>query len=158
MSRWWLEVETAQIPSLTREVDRDRLLVGRAPECEIQLPDLRVSRQHCRVERRGGDLWVEDLGSRRGTLRNGRLVEGVERLGDRDVLELSEDSRIVVRAGEVAPHTVRDRRYERQDQALGWDEYCPDLTIRPLPGHHLCLLDPPVVDVLARLLDADLRS
>ena len=64
---------------------------------------------------------------------------------------------LLYRASEVAPHTVRDPRYERQDQALGWDEFCPDLTIRPLPGHHLCLLDPPVVDVLARLLDADLR-
>ncbi|HTJ70547.1 MAG TPA: beta-ketoacyl synthase N-terminal-like domain-containing protein [Actinospica sp.] len=62
------------------------------------------------------------------------------------------------RASEIAPHTVRDARYERTDPTLGWDEFCPDLTVRPLPGHHLCLLDPPVVDVLARLLDADLRG
>ncbi|MFI0237987.1 beta-ketoacyl synthase N-terminal-like domain-containing protein [Streptomyces sp. NPDC016845] len=48
-----------------------------------------------------------------------------------------------------APHTVRDLRYERTDAALGWDAYCTDLTVTPLPGHHLALLDPPVVDVLA---------
>ena len=65
---------------------------------------------------------------------------------------------LLYRATEPAPHTVRDIRYERDDEALGWDELCEDLTVRPLPGHHLCLLDPPVVDVLARLLDADLRS
>ena len=65
---------------------------------------------------------------------------------------------VLYRATEPAPHTVRDVRYEREDEALGWDELCEDLTVHPLPGHHLCLLDPPVVDVLARLLDADLRS
>jgi polyketide synthase 13 len=65
---------------------------------------------------------------------------------------------LLYRATEVAPHTVRDVRYERQDEALGWDVLCPDLTVSPLPGHHLCLLDPPVVDVLARQLDADLRA
>jgi len=64
---------------------------------------------------------------------------------------------LLYRATEPAPHTVRDARYEREDEALGWDELCPDLAVSPLPGHHLCLLDPPVVDVLARLLDADLR-
>ncbi|MBR7830157.1 acyltransferase domain-containing protein [Actinospica sp. MGRD01-02] len=65
---------------------------------------------------------------------------------------------LLYRASEVAPHTVRDPRYERTDPALGWDSLCPDLTISPLPGHHLSLLDPPVVDVLARRLDADLRG
>jgi serine phosphatase RsbU (regulator of sigma subunit) len=108
MSRWWLEVESAQLPLLLREVDRDRLVVGRGAECEIQLPDPRVSRQHCRVERRGEDLWAEDLGSRRGTLLNGRPLAGAERLGDRDVIELSEESRIVARAGEVAPEAALD--------------------------------------------------
>ena len=65
---------------------------------------------------------------------------------------------LLYRATEPAPHTVRDARYERADEALGWDALCPDLAVSPLPGHHLCLLDPPVVDVLARLLDADLKS
>ena len=65
---------------------------------------------------------------------------------------------LLYRATEPAPHTVRDTRYEREDEALGWDELCPDLAVSPLPGHHLCLLDPPVVDVLARLLDADLKA
>ncbi|MGH6656230.1 MAG: hypothetical protein ACRDVE_13620, partial [Actinocrinis sp.] len=60
------------------------------------------------------------------------------------------------RATEPAPHTVRDRRYERGDRALGWDGPCPDLTVRDVPGHHLSVLDPPAVDVLASLLTADL--
>jgi polyketide synthase 13 len=65
---------------------------------------------------------------------------------------------VLYRATEPAPHTVRDARYERDDDTLGWDVLCPDLSVRNVPGHHLSLLDPPAVDELARLLDADLRG
>ncbi|MFE7033906.1 alpha/beta fold hydrolase [Streptomyces sp. NPDC057621] len=65
---------------------------------------------------------------------------------------------LLYRASEPAPHTVRDPRYEREDATLGWDAHCTDLTVVPLPGHHLSLLDPPVVDHLARLLTRDLRD
>ncbi|WP_151475721.1 type I polyketide synthase [Streptomyces albicerus] len=65
---------------------------------------------------------------------------------------------LLYRASEPAPHTVRDPRYERGDATLGWDAHCTDLTVVPLPGHHLSLLDPPVVDELARLLTRELRD
>ncbi|MGW6013515.1 beta-ketoacyl synthase N-terminal-like domain-containing protein [Streptomyces sp. NPDC055210] len=65
---------------------------------------------------------------------------------------------LLYRASEPAPHTVRDPRYEREDATLGWDAHCTDLTVVPLPGHHLSMLDPPVVDHLARLLTRDLRD
>ncbi len=63
------------------------------------------------------------------------------------------DGRVVLyRATEPAPHTVRDPAYERDDEALGWDEVCPDLTVVPVAGHHLSLLDPPYVDEIAARL------
>ncbi|MFC8124059.1 acyltransferase domain-containing protein [Streptomyces sp. NPDC057302] len=65
---------------------------------------------------------------------------------------------LLYRATEPAPHTVRDTRYERGDEALGWDAHCTDLTVTPLPGHHLSLLDPPVVDTLAEFLNRDLAD
>ncbi|MGW6056992.1 acyltransferase domain-containing protein [Streptomyces sp. NPDC055189] len=65
---------------------------------------------------------------------------------------------LLYRATEPAPHTVRDIRYERDDESLGWDAHCTDLTVAPLPGHHLSLLDPPVVDTLAELLARDLSD
>jgi polyketide synthase 13 len=65
------------------------------------------------------------------------------------------DGRVVLyRATESAPHTVRDAAYERDDEALGWDEVCPHLEVVPVAGHHLSLLDPPHVDEIA----AHLRS
>ena len=65
---------------------------------------------------------------------------------------------VLYRATDPAPHTVTDARYQRDDAALGWDEFCTDLRVHRVSGHHLSLLDPPVVDVLARLLDADLHA
>jgi polyketide synthase 13 len=65
---------------------------------------------------------------------------------------------LLYRATELAPHTVRDRRYERDDETLGWDDFCADLTVKRVPGHHLSLLDPPAVDVLGSLLAADLNE
>ncbi|WP_333738405.1 acyltransferase domain-containing protein [Streptomyces sp. IBSBF 2806] len=56
---------------------------------------------------------------------------------------------VLYRAAEPAPHTVRDPAYERDDEALGWDEVCPRLTVVAVEGHHLSLLDPPHVDELA---------
>ncbi|WP_157876692.1 alpha/beta fold hydrolase, partial [Streptomyces graminilatus] len=62
----------------------------------------------------------------------------------------SYDGRVILyRATEPAPHTVRDRAYEREDDALGWDELCPDLEIVRVPGHHLSILDPPHNQVIA---------
>ncbi|MGI5430650.1 beta-ketoacyl synthase N-terminal-like domain-containing protein [Streptomyces sp. CA-179760] len=56
---------------------------------------------------------------------------------------------VLYRATDPAPHTVRDPAYERDDEALGWDEVCPRLEVVPVPGHHLSLLDPPHIDEIA---------
>ncbi|MGK5694580.1 beta-ketoacyl synthase N-terminal-like domain-containing protein [Streptomyces sp. URMC 128] len=60
---------------------------------------------------------------------------------------------VLYRATQPAPHTVRDPAYERDDEALGWDEVCPRLEVVPVPGHHLSLLDPPHVDEIAAHLN-----
>ncbi|MDH6572631.1 phthiocerol/phenolphthiocerol synthesis type-I polyketide synthase A [Streptomyces sp. SAI-117] len=69
------------------------------------------------------------------------------------------DGRVVLyRATEPAPHTVRDPAYERDDRTLGWDEVCPRLTVVPVAGHHLSLLDPPHVDEIAAHLGRELAA
>ncbi|MGW2635731.1 acyltransferase domain-containing protein [Streptomyces sp. NPDC001348] len=65
---------------------------------------------------------------------------------------------VLYRATEPAPHTVRDPAYERDDQALGWDDVCPRLTVVPVAGHHLSLLDPPHVDEIAAHLRRELAA
>jgi thioesterase domain-containing protein len=65
---------------------------------------------------------------------------------------------VLYRATEPAPHTVRDPAYERDDEALGWDEVCPRLSVVRVAGHHLSLLDPPHVDEIAAHLRCELAE
>ncbi|HXT51807.1 MAG TPA: SpoIIE family protein phosphatase [Thermoanaerobaculia bacterium] len=97
MSRWSLDIECGRLPRTSRAVDVDRLLVGRGAECDVYVPDPRVSRQHFRLERRGDELWIADLGSRAGTRLNGQPLTGASLLAERDVIEISETTRVVVR-------------------------------------------------------------
>lgn len=53
----------------------EELTVGRGGGCGIVLADDSfVSTVHARVFRRDGEVWVEDLGSRNGTLLNGQAL------------------------------------------------------------------------------------
>lgn len=65
-------------------VDADAT-VGRAPGCVVLLDDPTVSSRHARLTFRGARLVVDDLGSRNGTLVNGRKLTGPTELsaGDR---------------------------------------------------------------------------
>ena len=57
-----------------------RILVGRAPSADLRLSDPRVSRLHARIEVRDDGVYVEDLGSRNGTLVNGAAIAQPRRL------------------------------------------------------------------------------
>ncbi|SNC60179.1 Inner membrane component of T3SS domain-containing protein [Kytococcus aerolatus] len=52
-------------------LDEDRVTVGRAPEAEILLDDVTVSRQHAAFERGAEGFSVVDTGSTNGTYVNG---------------------------------------------------------------------------------------
>ena len=62
--------------------------IGRHGECDVVLPDPKVSRRHARFHQRGGRLRVEDT-SRHGITLNGRKVESA-------TLEPGDELRIVV--------------------------------------------------------------
>jgi hypothetical protein len=64
----------------------DEITVGRGGGCSIVLTaDQFVSTVHARVFRRGGDVFVEDLGSRNGTFVNGERIATTTKIrrGDR---------------------------------------------------------------------------
>ncbi len=71
-----------------REVDRDRLTVGRSEAAEVSLGfDSEVSRVHAELERVGEDWTVSDDGlSRNGSFVNGERLVGRRRLRDGDAL------------------------------------------------------------------------
>lgn len=57
-----------------------RILVGRSPNADLRLEDPSVSRLHARIEMRDDGVYVEDLGSRNGTVVDGKPVTAPRRL------------------------------------------------------------------------------
>jgi hypothetical protein len=66
---------------------RDRMTIGRRPDCDIFLDDVTVSRDHALLVRRGGEMHIDDLGSLNGTYVNRARIES-HRLADGDELQI----------------------------------------------------------------------
>ena len=56
------------------DLKSDEFVLGRLPECDIQLQSNMVSRKHARVVRRGTEYLLEDLGSGNGSFVNGKRI------------------------------------------------------------------------------------
>ncbi len=52
--------------------------IGRSPDNDLILRDPATSGHHARVERRGQQFWIVDLGSTNGTLVNGEPIQEKE--------------------------------------------------------------------------------
>ena len=65
-------------------------VLGRGPDCGHRLADPLVSRRHCELSLRGGQVFVEDLGSRNGTSLNRLQLRGARPLADGDRLDLAD--------------------------------------------------------------------
>jgi predicted component of type VI protein secretion system len=68
-----LLVCTTEGPTIA--VDKPIILVGRHPDCDVQLESQKVSRRHCCVAQVHGEVVVRDLGSTNGIRLNGSVVQ-----------------------------------------------------------------------------------
>jgi sigma-B regulation protein RsbU (phosphoserine phosphatase) len=72
-----LLIREADGKTVTLPLDRDRIALGRSSANELSYPDdIGLSRQHLVLVRKDGQWQVQDLGSKNGTLLNGKRVEG----------------------------------------------------------------------------------
>ncbi|GAB4468494.1 MAG: hypothetical protein Kow00124_02670 [Anaerolineae bacterium] len=67
----------------------DELLIGRGADCDIVIPDSRVSREHARVFRREGAYFIEDLHSKNGTYLNAIRLEGEQEIHEGDEIQIA---------------------------------------------------------------------
>jgi DNA-binding winged helix-turn-helix (wHTH) protein len=63
-------------------------LIGRASDCRVSLASATVSRHHARIVLAEGQVTLEDLGSKNGTLLNGAAIEGTVPLQDADEIRV----------------------------------------------------------------------
>lgn len=74
---WWLAVLQGQERLEGRSLRlQEELLLGRAPECQVQVNDPFASARHARLVPRGEGVWLEDRGSTNGTYLGAEVVKG----------------------------------------------------------------------------------
>ncbi len=77
------------------EIGAAAVTIGRHDQCDIQVQDTWMSRQHARIVWSGSGYVVEDLGSTNGTFVNGERVAGSRALKSGDILRLGEEVELV---------------------------------------------------------------
>lgn len=65
-------------------------ILGRSSECQITIPDPRVSRRHAMVRKQDGGFYLFDLGSFNGSYLNGSRVTAAKQLKNGDIISLAE--------------------------------------------------------------------
>ncbi len=70
------------------EITKKLTVMGRHPECDVNIEVGAVSRQHARIEMVGDRFVLEDLKSRNGTFLNGQLLDNPAELQDGDLIRI----------------------------------------------------------------------
>ncbi|MFA5889457.1 MAG: FHA domain-containing protein [Actinomycetota bacterium] len=82
-----LVIRTGPTAGSTVLLDKDVTRAGRAPECDVFLNDITVSRQHAEFLREGDTFTLKDAGSLNGTYVNRERVD-VAQLASGDELQI----------------------------------------------------------------------
>jgi serine phosphatase RsbU (regulator of sigma subunit) len=75
-------------PGHRHKLDGDLWIIGRSPDCQIHIPNNAVSRQHAKITRTQTSYYIEDLGSRNGTLVNNQAIAQKTLLKDQDKIKV----------------------------------------------------------------------
>ncbi|MBI1371349.1 MAG: SpoIIE family protein phosphatase [Phycisphaera sp.] len=139
-SRAWLEVRDDDGSVWTVPLSGKHVVIGRSPELPIRLNSHSVSRYHAEMFRDPFDRWwVRDLGSRNGTLINGRPIqESVLRSGD--VFEMGRFS-LRVHIAETEPEVAEDAAPSADESDVPITEHDEHTQISTLPAEEAAKID-----------------
>lgn len=87
-----LHVVPADSASFDHALDGESFVIGRSSKADLTVPDRSMSRLHARLFVQDGAWFIEDLGSRNGTLLGGRPVEQPTRIGHGAMMQVGSTS------------------------------------------------------------------
>jgi len=87
-----LHVVTTDGSPFDHALEGESFVIGRSSKADLTIPDRSMSRMHARIYQDQGTWFVEDLGSRNGTLLGGRQVDRPVRLGHGSVIQVGSTS------------------------------------------------------------------
>ncbi|MDX9863299.1 MAG: FHA domain-containing protein [Anaerolineaceae bacterium] len=76
-------------------LQKERIVIGRDPGCDLALDSMDVSRRHVVLRCSDTAVTIEDMGSTNGTKVNGEKIASVQTLKPRDEITLGRDFRLV---------------------------------------------------------------
>jgi sigma-B regulation protein RsbU (phosphoserine phosphatase) len=86
-----------------RTLETESVVIGRSSSVDLSVPDPSMSRRHARLKRTGDEWFIEDLGSRNGTMINGQRVVGARLVVPGDVLTVGSSQITVRRLNSASP-------------------------------------------------------
>jgi pSer/pThr/pTyr-binding forkhead associated (FHA) protein len=120
------------------ELAKPVMLVGRLPECDVQVEDENVSRRHAQLERaESGQVMLRDLGSRNGSWVNDHQLAAAVVLENGDRVRFGDFTftfrSAASRASEASSETValsRDALQQATDATMTWQASAPMTLVR----------------------------
>jgi serine phosphatase RsbU (regulator of sigma subunit) len=92
-----LQIERPGHAPVERDCEGDAVVIGRTGKADIAIDDHSVSRRHARLFRDGAAWFIEDLGSRNGTLLNGKALSDPAEARPGDTIRIG-DTQLRVRS------------------------------------------------------------
>ncbi len=86
-----LAIESGPDAGHTHRASDHAVRLGRSPDNDVILRDPATSGHHARLERRGDQFWIVDLGSTNGTFVNGESIQE-KQLNEGDRLTIGQNS------------------------------------------------------------------
>jgi two-component system cell cycle response regulator len=91
---------------------KDDVIIGRDSECDIQIRDVGISRRHSKIYKsKGGEIYIEDMGSTNGTYINGEQIVK-KPLNDGDRVQLGRTTILKFSLSDSLEESFQKKMYE----------------------------------------------
>jgi len=81
----YLKIISGEYKGKKFEIDRDEIIIGRATDNVVPIPDPAISSRHCSIVRKGRIFMLKDLNSTNGTRLNGVIIKEYQ-LSPKDII------------------------------------------------------------------------
>ncbi|MGA9750560.1 MAG: SpoIIE family protein phosphatase [Acidobacteriota bacterium] len=101
-----LHVVPAEGPPFDRQIGQDAVVIGRSSKAEVVIGDRAMSREHARLFHTQEGWFLEDMGSRNGTLVNGQRVRQLAPIKAGDLVCMGGSTLRILDPARMAPEGV----------------------------------------------------